>query len=307
MDKDWRISQLEKLHSGNSIYKYVPDTIGNILYCDTTEPKESPLTLQQAKRKKISGMLFCLISLSLYWGFLYEHYIVGIIVTVIVFIITFVLCDTDFSGTDYFVGKQGFSIISFSQTRDNIVDERVYLFKDLAYLFTGEIVNKTNFSYSNTSYYFTFYEHLNPDNEVYNVAYTTNGLYSDKSPKDPMCPKDAGPDYCFMKRVEKEWTLYFFNEHKSDKSVSFPLIEDNKIYNDAIIVSSESIDVLGVKYNHNNTKRIYFSNGQLIIEHKNHSRKLLGLVEKGDISSISLSDLGNRQAFLMLFENFYKL
>lgn len=306
MDKDWRISQLEKLHSGNSIYKHIPDAIGNILYCDTTEPKEHPLTSRQVKRKKMLGIFFCSISLSLYWGFLYEHYIWGIIITIIVLIATIGICDTSFSGIDYFIGDKGFSVVEFSRTRDNITNEKVCLFNDLAYLFTGERINKINFSYSGTDYYFTFYNKLNSDGKTYDVAYNITGAYSDKSPKDPMNPNGADPEYCFMKRVEKEWTLHFFNEHKTDKSISFPLIKEDEIYADAIIFNPVSIDIYGVKYDQYNTKRIYFSNGQLIIEHKNHSKKLLGLIEKGNISSIPLSDLGNRQAFLMLFENLYK-
>ena len=306
MDKDWKISQLEKLRLGDSIYKYVPSDIGNVLYCDTTEPRECPLTPKQAQNKKFMGVLFCIMSLSLYWGFLYEHYIWGIIITVIVFIVTIIVCDTSFSGIDYFVGEDGFSIVKFSRTRDNVTNKNVWLFKDLSYLFTGERNNKVNFSYTGTDYYFTFYKKLNPISKIYDVAYTTTGSYSDKSPKDPMNPDGAEPEYCFMKEVEKKWTLYFFNEHKTEQVVSFPLLKDDNLYNDAIIVSFESIDICGVKYNQDNTKRIYFSEGQLVVEHKNHSKKFLGLIEKGNISFIPLSDLGNRQAFMMLFENIYK-
>ena len=111
MDKNWKIDQLEKLHIGKSIYKYIPENIGNILYCDTTEPKEYPLTPQQTSKRKILGMLFCIISLSLYWGFLYEHYIWGIIITIVICIITLAVYNTSFSGVDYFIGDKGFSII----------------------------------------------------------------------------------------------------------------------------------------------------------------------------------------------------
>ena len=301
------LSQLEKLRSGGSIYKFVPNDIGEILYCDTTEPKEFPLTPRKAKIKRLIGLLFCLISLSLYWGFLYEHYIIGIFFTIVVLVISLYISDASFSGKDYFIGKKGFSIVTFSRTRDNIVDKKVWLFKDLSYLFTGERINKLNFTYESTNYFFTFYKKLNHDNATYDVVYSITGLYSDKSPKDPMRPKDAEPEYCFMKRIEKEWTLYFFDEHKGDSSISFPIIKDDKVYSDAIIITSDAIDVYGVKYNRNNTKKIYLSNGQLIIEHQNHTKKFLGFIETGDKSTIPLADLGNRQAFIMLFDNFYKL
>ena len=121
-----------------------------------------------------------------------------------------------------------------------------------------------------------------------------------------MNPEGASPEYCFMKELEKVWTLYFFNEHKNDSITQFPLIKDNHIYSDAISVSRDFIDIYGVKYTQGNTKKIYISNGLLIVEHENHSKRLLGLIEKGNISSIPLSDLGNRQAFLLLFNSFYK-
>ena len=306
MDKNWKIDQLEKLHIGKSIYKYIPENIGNILYCDTTEPKEYPLTPQQTSKRKILGMLFCIISLSLYWGVLYEHYIWGIIITIVICIITLTVYNTSFSGVDYFIGDKGFSIIEFSGRRDNIANKQIWQFDDLSYLFTGECVKKVNFSYSGTDYYFSFYKKLNPDGKTYDIAYTTTRSYSDKSPKDPMNPEGASPEYCFMKELEKIWTLHFFNKHKNAPITQFPLIKDNSIYSDAIAVCRDYIDIYGVKYNQSNTKNIYISNGQLIVEHENHSKKFLGLIEKGNISSIPLSDLGNRQAFMLLFNSFYK-
>lgn len=210
MDKNWKIDQLEKLHIGKSIYKYIPENIGNILYCDTTEPKEYPLTPQQTSKRKILGMLFCIISLSLYWGFLYEHYIWGIIITIVICIITLAVYNTSFSGVDYFIGDKGFSIIEFSGRRDNIANKQIWQFDDLSYLFTGECVKKVNFSYSGTDYYFSFYKKLNPDGKTYDIAYTTTGSYSDKSPKDPMNPEGASPEYCFMKELEK-YGRYIFS------------------------------------------------------------------------------------------------
>ncbi len=305
MDKNWKKEQLEKLRIGKSIYKYVPDDIGNILYCDTTEAKESPVTSKQASRKKVYGYVFGIMSLLLYWGFLYEHYIWGIIITIIICVISMVIYDTSFSGVDFFIGSKGFSIVEFSDKRDNITNKQVWLFEDLSYLFTGECVKRVNFFYSGTDYYFTFYKKLNSD-EKYDVAYTTQGTYSDNSPQDPMNPQKASPEYCFMKEIEKVWTLYFISKHKDDSIVQFPLCADNQMYSDAIIICRDFIDIYGVKYTKNNTKQISFSNGNMVVEHVNHSKKLFGLIEKGDVSLIPLSNIGNRQVFMYLFDSFYR-
>lgn len=306
MNKDWQYSQLGKLDTGDSIFKYIPDAIGEILYCDTNEPREEPLSPKEVKNKKITGVTFCLISLSLYWGFLYEHYIWGIFITICILLVTLGICNTDFEGTDFFIGKNGFSIVRFNKKRDNIVEVKNILFSNISYLFTGETIVKINYSYSRTDYYFTLYDILDKNN-MHHVAYTLAGSYSDKSPKDPMNPDGADEEYCFMKMVERIWTLYFFNVHKNEEFLSFPiLLKGNSLYTNAIVFGRNYIDVRGVRYNHENTKRIYFSNGQLTIEHLNHSKKYFGLVEKGNINTIPLSDLGNRMAFLMLFENLYK-
>jgi len=53
-------------------------------------------------------------------------------------------------------------------------------------------------------------------------------------------------------------------------------------------------------------QKIYTSNGSLVIEHINHSKKFFGFIEKGNISSIPLSLLGNRQAFLIFFDRLYR-
>lgn len=66
------------------------------------------------------------------------------------------------------------------------------------------------------------------------------------------------------------------------------------------------LDVYGTIYNPSNTKNIYTSNGNLVIEHINHSKKFFGFIEKGNISSIPLSSLGNRQAFLIFFDRLYR-
>ena len=121
-----------------------------------------------------------------------------------------------------------------------------------------------------------------------------------------MNPKGAHEQYCMLKKVEQVWTLFFFENHRFDSELSFPLLKDKTILEDALVFKNNSICVNGINYDKSNTKRIYFSDGQLVFEHENHSKKFFGLVEKGNISKISLSGLGNRRAFLMLFDSIYK-
>lgn len=306
MEKDWKIDQLERVHAGSAIFRYIPEAIGSLLYCDTDQAKEEPLTAAEAKKKKLISIIIGVCGLALIWGFLYSHYIWASILSIVLLLCCWMYFDTSFDGADYFLGEKGWAIVSFSGTRDNITSESVYLFEELSYLFTGEVINKRNYSYTGTDYYFTFYKH--PENDVYDVAFTISGSYNDKKPDDPMNPDGSDCIYQLMKAVERQWTLLFFNSHKDDDEINFAISDkENRLFSDAITIGHDYIDVGGTRYNHANTKKIYSSNGSLVIEHINHKTKWFGFKEEGDKHAIPLAQVGNRQAFLMLFESFYQI
>lgn len=307
MNKSWKSEQLNKIAAQTTIFRHIPEEIGNVLYCDTNQPNSEPLSPVAAKRKKIIAISVCALVLILYWTFLYNHYIWGGIITIVVIIITSTVSDSSFSGTDYFVGNKGFATVSFLNTRDNITSVEIYLFKDIEYFFTGECVNIDNFIYRNTSYYFKILGHLDKYSDEYKNIFYTEGTYDEKRPKDPLNPKGANEVYCLLKVVEIAWTSYFVLTHGTDEKVDFCISKDNIIYSDAISISRNEIDIYGILYDSSNTKRIYSSDGNLFIEYINHSKKLLGFIEKGNISSIPLSSLGNRQAFLIFFDRLYKV
>ena len=305
MNKSWKSEQLDKIAAQIAVFRHLPEEIGNVLYCDTNQPNSEPLSPIVAKRKKIIAVIVCALVLILYWIFLYNHYIWGGIITILAIIITGMVSDSTFSGSDYFVGDKGFATVSFWGTRDNIISVNILLFKDIEYFFTGECINKMNYTYNNTSYYFSIYGKLDESTNQYNNIFFSEGAYDDKRPTDAFNPKGANEEYCMLKIVEKIWTSFFVLSHASDDKVNFDLINDEVINSDAITISRNEINVYGTLYNSSNTKRIYTSNGNLVIEHINHSKKLFGFIENGDISSIPLSSLGNRQAFLIFFDRLY--
>lgn len=306
MNKSWKSEQLDKIAAQTAIFRHIPEEIGNVLYCDTNQPNSDPLSPVAAKRKKIIAISVCALVLILYWTFLYNHYIWGGIITVFAVLITAGISDSTFSGTDYFVGDKGFATVSFFGTRDNITSVNIHLFKDIEYFFTGECINKMNYTYSNTSYYFSIYGKLDESTNQYNRIFFSEGTYDDKRPNDVLNPNGANEEYCMLKMVEKVWTSFFVLSHAADDKVNFGLLKDDDLYSAAITISRNEIDVYGTLYNSSNTKSIYTSNGNLVIEHINHSKKLFGFIENGDISSIPLSSLGNRQAFLVFFDRLYK-
>ena len=304
--KKRKLDLLESIDSGTSIFKYIPDQIGNVLYCDTNQNKAEPMAPADAKRKKINVICIGVISLSLIWGLcaIKSLYVLAAILSAIALYICYKKFDTSFSGTDVFMGDKGFAVVSFSDNRDNIVEKKIVLFDEVSCIFTGETINKRNYTYTGTDFHFVFYK--KPTSEgVYQVAYQINGSYSDEKPEDPMCPLGAPEEYALMKVVEKEWTSYFLNLHKNDMEINFPIMTDDAMYPDVIKMGHGYLNIDGTVYNRDNTKKIYFSNGNLVIEHMNHQKKWFGFVEKGDKHSIPLSQLGNRQAFMLLFDSLY--
>lgn len=306
MDKFWKKEQLSKISAQTSIFKHIPEEIGNVLYCDTNQPGEVALGEKEAKRKKITSIAICAVILLLYWVFLYDHYIWGAIISIIGILVTIVASDTTFSGTDYFVGDKGFATVSFYNSRDNITSTKVIPFKEIEYFFTQETIVKTNYIYSNTQYSFSIFGKEDLNTHRYDSIFSTIGSYEYKKTKDPMNPNGANEEYCMMRMVEKAWTSYFVLSHANDAKINFGVLDKESMYSDAIAISRDELDVYGTIYNPNNTKKIYVSNGELVIEHINHSRKFFGFVEKGNISSIPLSSLGNRKAFMIFFDRLYQ-
>ena len=175
MDQEWRKSHLDKLEQKCSIFRYIPDEIGKVVYCDTDQPKEEPDSKEQIKRRRMIVIPVCLCILAGVWWLLFVHYIWASILSIIILLIMFMKSDGSFSGTDYLVGEQGFAIIGFSHKRDNITDKRIVLFRDLEYLFTSETVIKQNFVYTGTDYSFAFYFHFDSETKQYKVAFSKKG------------------------------------------------------------------------------------------------------------------------------------
>lgn len=296
MDKNWKISQLELLKKGESIFRSIPDGIGEILYCDSTEERAEPYTPKEKMTKRIYGILISVGGLSVVWTLLYSHYIWAAVLSIIILIIAWAVGNCIFSGQDYYVGTKGFAINTFSDTRENVYQSEQYLFKDMCGLFTGETIHMKNFSYEKTSYSFMVYM-LTTDEKLNitpKMSLKVEDDYYDETPKDPMNPDGAPATYGFMKTVEKYWTILFVQNHKDDDTITFPC------HPTSLILTHNSLIIGNVEYTKENTKNMYFSNGELIVEHINHSKKLLGLIEEGNISKIPLGGLANRNAFLTL-------
>ena len=74
------------------------------------------------------------------------------------------------------------------------------------------------------------------------------------------------------------------------------------------IPTTEGSDILqtGTIVHHHQPETLSFENGNLVIEHVNHSKKLFGLIEKGDIEHIPLTNIGNKKLFILYLQTVIK-
>lgn len=287
---------LQNLKNGTSVFKYVPDNIGEIVYCDSTNPKAAPDTKSETQKKMFMSICIPLALIALDWIFFYTSPIVSSIVTIVLLFIMYkcVKNTMRFVGTDYFVGTEGFATCDFSGTRDNVTPQS-YRFEDFSDLITSETRTYQNHVYTGTKYFFRF---MSNEEDGKKNSFGIDSTYNQEKPGD----RYIDEIYRFWKKIEESWSKYKFNEllHNSNEmSIGFTYYTDNHFYPDYIKMSKDGIVIGETLFDR--FKRIGFKNGNLIIEHENYSSKLFGLITKGDKAEIPLSAIGNKQLFLMLF------
>ncbi len=295
---------LAELKSGETVFKYIPEDIGEIAYCDSTNPKAAPDTKEQTRNKIILSVTIPLAIVALCWIIFNESPIFDSIVTIVMLFIGYISVNNclNFTGTDYFVGIEGAVVAGFDKTRDNISSKTVMYFRDFDDILTGETRKYKNRSYQCTDYHFIIYGH-EVDNQRKVIASVADS-YDQEKPRGYYTDQK----YRFWKTIESYWSQYRLEQIKVElaagEAIGFNVYTEKGFYNDYIMFKGKEISIGGKIYNKSNVKNINFNNGNLIIEDVNHSSKLFGLIEKGDKEIIPLHTIGNREIFLKFFQYF---
>ena len=333
MDKKWKEEQLERVELGISIFQYIPASIGKLVYCDTTESRDEPLEPEDVKRNRIWCALLAVLAIGLAGAFIYLEFYWGLLVPFFLVLYTLSVFGKTLplEGTDYFVGEKGYAVIKFTEQRDHIIDERVVLFEDMSYFFTGETIKTEHVDafimpsdnigqiigkkiasklrgeqYVETEYFFRLY---GKDQHGECPIYETEGKYKDEWPKDSMNPLGANEEYCFMKALEEQWTSFFCDTHQDDAQVSFAINKDGQIQRDAIILSPDYFIIEGARYDLNNYQLWEDpDNDSLVVElmpYAPYAEQADG-PDEGEKTIIPLYQVGNRKAFLMFCSEYAK-
>lgn len=294
----------EALKSGSSVFRFIPDNIGEIVYCDSTNPKECPDTKEQTRKKAILSVVIPCAVAAFCWLVFNESPIFDSIASVVMLIIIIISLKNCFSfkGTDYFVGTDGAAEVEFENNRDNIINKTIVRYEDFDDLVTGETRRYRNGSYEGTDYHFIVYGHEVEGQRK--VISGIEGTYSQEKPGDYYTDQK----YRFWKTIEMKWSRFKLEQLKTaldnGESIGFNLYSEKGFYNNYFLFQGAQVTIGGTLYDRTTVKNIGFNNGNLIVEHANHSSKLFGLIEKGNKETIPLHMIGNRELFFTFFQYF---
>lgn len=295
---------LQNLYNEDSIFKFVPTDIGEILYCDTTNPRRVPDNEKVIHKKVFWAISIPLILIFFCWYYFDSLPRFAAIVSVVMVVVS--LCCIKkiytFKGTDYFVGSEGATQIKFENSRDNITENTEWHFCDIFELFTGEKKVYADDGYLKTNYFFIIYTlNKNGNREIlWELKSSHNQENTDKYYKDKR--------YRFWKTMEKAWSKYklaqLIETLRKKEPVGFSIYEEGTFRDNYLVFQNEQLTVGETVYEKSKIKKYKIKDDKLVIEHANYSSSLFGLIREGEKDIIKLKSIGNRDLFLTLFKSF---
>ncbi len=306
---------MDAIAKNEAPFRFIPTEIGELKYCYTNNTKSAPYSKQEKNKKLFTWIGSCVAISAACWLIFNNSPIFDTIVSIIALIVIFKTINniTNFKGKDYFVGDEGFAVVEFEKNRDNIVSKSIHKYDDFSELITGETIKKQNGAYVGTDYFFGFFSKpISTENGSSRVKLILDegGTHNQEKPKDTQ----FNEHYIFWKQIEDIWTKRKLSELLAQNGLSevtFSLLhspknEDKWFATPYVTISSDAIIVGDREYNRETLKNLWFENGNLVIEHVNHSKKLFGLVEKGDIEHIPLTNIGNKKLFMLYLQTVVK-
>lgn len=300
---------IEAIAKDEAPFKCIPAEVGKLRFCCTTNAKTEPYTKEERKKKLVRWIGCCILIPLMCWLIFNDSSGFNIFISVICLVVAIktVINIRTFKGIDYFVGDDGFASVSFSGRRDNIVKRDVHTYNEFSQLITGETIKKQNGCYIGTDYFFGFFSApLSTSNKGVSqvrLVLDEGGTYHQEKEDD----QNVCEHYLFWKNIERIWTSRKLSElqiNPDPNGTTFSLLVNND--NSSTWESIPYISIVlgkiivgGRVYDCDTLKGIGFENGNLVIEHINHSKKLFGLLEKGNIEKIPLTNLGNRELFFL--------
>lgn len=319
-----RKEQFEKIKTGNSVFGLVPSEIGEITFCDSTEWGEKAPTSAEANRFRLWTIVVAVGIIAFFWIVFPNATIFNIIVTIGVSLLSIplIVFAGDFSGTDYFIGNDGFAVMKFKKSRNNFVEKHIVKFADVSDLVDYDIEHyDSKGKYFQSMYSFCFHSVYGKE-ELKNIhsLYSFTGLHK-KHPSQKI-------DYRFWIRLEDAWYDYYLKKlayiiKEMDGTFVFVMFEsankDNLSVCNAMpfaTIEGKELTIWNRTFTPENISRIYVDKGpsnethekkgKLVIEGIDYTPKKLFKKESGTIERIPLSNVGNSRVFIKAIEKYMK-
>lgn len=295
---------LKQLKEGNSPFRYIPDDIGEIVYCNSTNPKGAPDSKKSNVIKAILSVVIPLALVLICWLLMEWDGTSKFLVTVLLACVSYgmVYDSIHFKGKDFFVGTEGAAIVSFEKTRDNYTLNTIIRFDEVDDVLSGEQQKYRRGRYEQTDYHFTFYS-KEKDNQREVIAHVAdhyeqrnpNGNYSDVKMKS-------------WKKIEEQWTKYKVAQvseaFKSGQGVSFNYYDRDGYTNDYIIIREGELVLSGNVFNVDNTGTARITKKMFVVELEGYKTYLFGTIEKNSRITIPLHAIANRIIFYQYIREF---
>ena len=319
-----RKEQFEKIKTGNSVFGLVPSEIGEITFCDSTEWGEKAPTSAEANRFRLWTIVVAVGIIAFFWIVFPNATVFNIIVTIAVSLLSIplIVFAGDFSGTDYFIGNDGFAVMKFKKSRNNFVEKHIVKFADVSDLVDYDIEHyDSKGKYFQSMYSFCFHSVYGKE-ELKNIhsLYSFTGLHK-KHPSQKI-------DYRFWIRLEDAWYDYYLKKlayiiKEMDGTFVFVMFEsankDNLSVCNAMpfaTIEGKELTIWNRTFTPENISRIYVDKGpsnethekkgKLVIEGIDYTPKKLFKKESGTIERIPLSNVGNSRVFIKAIEKYMK-
>ncbi|MBP5560760.1 MAG: hypothetical protein J6X70_03030 [Muribaculaceae bacterium] len=283
-------------------YLEKPRNIGEIIFCETTKPKAA---FERNNTGTAIWTVVCLLFAALMGWLTYLFpdnsgwFITGLIVALIVAAcVLYYNTPGSFSGTDMFVGTDGFSYYKFKRDRANKTEMQTFYFKDMVICRSGRTKHYKNNSYQGTEAKFFFF--FAGPNGVH--TFPKKVTFRDEKHYPPTTSDPASAETRWLYMVEQRWNDIIIPRLMHEVFEMNHVVNFNS--NSGIIeVWRDGMRVGGKQYLRGEVGNIYPENGVLIIEHSNFEKGFFK--NKGDRARIDMADLDNPAAFLALMENIF--
>ena len=293
---------LEQLKSGESFFLFVPDNIGEIVYCDTTTPQLEPDS-DMDRQMQVFLSVVIPVAIAVVGWMLIKSTTTCILLSLAMAaaMAIFIFLSLTFFGFDQFVGTEGYAIYSFWGSRKKVKLEERLLFKSIDSFLVYEK--------SHLDFFFgkTILPHSDERFKV-EVLYKsgrkkTLAEITDTKPVQSHGDREWNSDKRFWRKVIEAWSDYKFAQFEADykngKPISFSNFENgigDNTRQDFFVISNDKITIGNKTFSKSETINCEVTDSYVVLTTAEINPET-SEIEKINDMRIPLNDIGNALVF----------